>query len=154
MKRLVFQAIDAAARPRRAVPLFALVAIVTAGGVYALAGRNAAESMRHTAAPEVASQPSRSPSTPSAAEFGVELVRLGNAYGASHHLSIRLAHTDCVQASPGHYMCSYFVVRPNRSHECHIVQARWTPRAESIITVTLGSRVRRCGTLKEALHSL
>jgi hypothetical protein len=92
--------------------------------------------------------------TPTAAQFAVLLVTLSNLYGEQHKKPQRFRNADCVQASPGHYMCSYAVVRPGRAAECHLIQAEWTPNKASTFTVTLGGRVRRCGTLKEALASL
>lgn len=91
---------------------------------------------------------------PTASEFADTLLLLGNTYASEHQDPSRLARADCVQASPGHYMCSYIVTRPGRPGQCHLVQANWTPEQPSAITVTLGSRVRRCATLKDALRSL
>ena len=92
--------------------------------------------------------------TPSAAEFGSGFVDTANAYASTHGTSARLAHPDCVQASPAHYMCSYAVLKPGRPPECHLMQARWTPEGPSTYTVTLAGRAARCGTIREALQSL
>ena len=58
------------------------------------------------------------------------------------------------KASPGYYMCSYALERAGQPLECHIMQARWTPRQASTITVTLAGRTARCGSLREAIASL
>jgi len=104
--------------------------------------------------PGSAHRPARARATPTAAQFAVQFVTLSNLYGEQHKLAQRLRDADCVQASSGHYMCSYAVVRPGRAEECHLIQAEWTPNEASTFTVTLSGRVRRCGTLKEALASL
>jgi hypothetical protein len=72
----------------------------------------------------------------------------------AHRDAARITGVDCVQASSGHYMCSYAVIGPNRRRECHLMQATWTPDTASTYTVTLAGRVRRCGSLREALRSL
>lgn len=92
--------------------------------------------------------------TPTATQFAVLLVTASNVHGAQHHQPQRLQNADCVQASRGHYMCSYAVVRPRQAAECHLIQAEWTPNAASDFTVTLSGRVSRCATLKDALASL
>jgi hypothetical protein len=91
---------------------------------------------------------------PTAAEFGRALAGTSNAYAAAHGEGARLTNVDCVQGSPGHYMCSYGVEKPGGELECHIMQGRWTPRAASSITVTLAGRTGRCESLRAALHSL
>jgi hypothetical protein len=92
--------------------------------------------------------------SPSAAEFAHELVGSANQYATLHGDPARVARADCVQASPGHYMCSYAVSRPGVPAECHLMQARWTPRQASTFTVTLAGTAPRCGSLGEALRSL
>jgi hypothetical protein len=92
--------------------------------------------------------------TPTAAQFAVLLVTASNVHGEQHNQAQRLQNADCVQASRGHYMCSYAVVRPRKAAECHLIQAEWTPNAASDFTVTLSGRVSRCATLKAALASL
>ena len=52
------------------------------------------------------------------------------------------------------YMCSYAVTGPAAATECRVMQARWTPKKASTITVTLADRAARCGSLREALHTL
>lgn len=94
------------------------------------------------------------PATPAAADFASVFVSTTNAYARAHHDLRRIDHADCVEAASGRYMCSYRTTRPGRSFECHLMQARWTPQLASTFTVTLAGRVKRCGTLREALHSL
>ena len=94
------------------------------------------------------------PATPSAAEFGVAFVETTNSYAREHHDSARISDPHCVQASAGHYMCAYTVTGRGRHPTCHLMQARWTPREASTITVTLAGRTERCRTLREALDSL
>jgi hypothetical protein len=96
----------------------------------------------------------RRAATPSAVEFGELLVEVANAHARAHGDPAQIARPDCVQASPGRYMCSYSVDEPGRRSECHLMQARWTPRKAPAITVTLAGRTRRCGTLREAIASL
>jgi hypothetical protein len=91
---------------------------------------------------------------PSAAEFAHAFVELANGFAQSNGDFSRVAHPDCVEASSGHYMCSYAVTRPGRSDECHLMQARWTPERASTITVTLAGRTRSCESLRGALQSL
>lgn len=105
--------------------------------------------------------PAHAAATPSAEEFGAALVIATNAYAREHDDPWRIGRPDCVQASPGKYMCSYASSRPRaplgtaKSEErCHVMQGRWTPRAASKITVTLAGRTARCGSLREALRSL
>ena len=57
-----------------------------------------------------------------------------------------------VQASRGHYMCSYVFVQANGKRECHLMQARWSP--PDPVKVTRGGRVGQCETLRAALKSL
>ena len=92
--------------------------------------------------------------TPSAAEFARDLAGTANQYGTEHAAGARLKNTHCVQAVPGRYMCSFAVAYDNGTTECHLIQARWTPNAESTITVTLSGRVTRCGSLRAALETL
>jgi hypothetical protein len=92
--------------------------------------------------------------TPTATEFTGLFVALSNTYAKTHGDTARFTNADCVKASPGHYMCSYAITRPNRASECHLIQATWTPAARSSFTITLSGRVTRCGSLREALRSL
>jgi hypothetical protein len=92
---------------------------------------------------------------PSAPEFARVFIGLTTAYARTLDGDVpRIGHAHCVQAAPGHYMCSYALVRPGRPLECHIMQALWTPRRASTITVTLAGRTARCGSLREAIASL
>jgi hypothetical protein len=91
---------------------------------------------------------------PTAAEFAEQFFATANAYAAEHGHAVRLGRAHCVQASPGHYMCSYESQAPGQAAQCHVVQARWTPNAASTFTVTLSGRAARCGSLRAALRSL
>jgi len=93
-------------------------------------------------------------SAPSAAGFAVVFLSTAGAYARAHGDPARIADPDCVEAARGRYMCSYRTLRPGHSAQCHLVQARWTPQLASAYTVTLAGRVKRCGTLREALRSL
>ena len=93
-------------------------------------------------------------STPAPAAFGRTFVEAMNAYAASQGDGRRLAHPDCVQASRGHYMCSYGVRAPGRAVACHLMQAEWTPGELSSFKVTLAGRALRCESLRAALDSL
>jgi hypothetical protein len=96
----------------------------------------------------------RSAAAPAADDFAQVFVVTTNAYASSHGDPARISHADCVSPSRGRYMCSYKALRPNGRVECHLMQARWTPQLASSITVTLAGRVKRCGTLRQALRSL
>jgi hypothetical protein len=104
-------------------------------------------------APQLKAQTARV-AVPSAAEFARAFVALTDGFAQQSGDFARVAHPDCVQASPGHYMCSYVVTRPGRTDECHLMQAKWTPERASTITVTLAGRTRQCGSLRQAVHSL
>lgn len=93
-------------------------------------------------------------SSPTAAEFASDLAGTANQYGTQHAAGARIARTHCVQPASGRYMCSFAVVHDKGSSECHLIQARWTPEAESTITVTLSGRVARCHSLREAIDSM
>jgi hypothetical protein len=94
------------------------------------------------------------PAFPSATDFGHIVAGAANQYGQEHGDPTRITVMHCVQASPGHYMCSYAAARPGARKECHLIQARWTPDATSTFTVTLSGRAAQCGSLREALDSL
>lgn len=94
------------------------------------------------------------PQTPSAAEFGHIFVGTANQFAVEHGDPRRIGRPDCVQASPGRYMCSYTTTRPGAPRRCDLMQARWTPDKASTITVTLAGRTARCGSLREAIDSL
>jgi hypothetical protein len=92
--------------------------------------------------------------SPSAVAFASLFADSTTAYQKAHGIAARLTDVDCVQASSVDYMCSYAVTSPGRSPSCHLMQARWTPNSASLYTVTLAGRVKKCGTLREALRSL
>ena len=52
-----------------------------------------------------AARPVAKPRTPSAAEFGPIFVGTTNQFAAANGDPKRISHPDCVQASPGAYMC-------------------------------------------------
>jgi hypothetical protein len=138
-----------------ALATYAIAATVAGHDARGAASRSVIPVQRHQTRPKPPVQHARrSSTTPTPAEFGRLLVEVSNAYAVEHGEVARLAHPDCVQASKGHYMCSYLVRRPHRPGECHLVQAEWTPSRASSFTITLGGRVRKCGTLREALRSL
>jgi hypothetical protein len=136
--------------PRPAIRRFAwllvcgLIACATAGATYALADR-----------PARADKPARvkADAAPTAAEFAIDFVGLANHYAAMHNDPRRLSGADCVEASKGHYMCSYAVTRPAAAKECHLIQVRWTPTQPRSFTITLSGRTARCGSLREAIRS-
>ena len=131
--------------------MLGIVAALVALATYFATERGEAKSPppRAHAAPAL-----RADAPPSAAEFELVLVSVSNAFAKAHGNPERLAKADCVQASRGHYMCSYVVNRPGRKGECHLVQAHWGEEPASSFTVVLSGRVRRCGSLREALRSL
>jgi hypothetical protein len=133
--------------PRQLYAALVLVACGTALAVYLLAPSAGPQQAAAQAAP-LASK------TPTAVEFAHNFVGTTNAYAAASGDETRIANADCVQASRGHYMCSYAAKKPGARAECHIMQARWTPNRASTITVTLAGRATRCGSLDEALRSL
>lgn len=91
---------------------------------------------------------------PAAAEFARVLADTTTAYAKQNRDKSSVANVDCVQASRGHYMCSYLLIRPSLPRECHLLQATWSPGDGSLYAVTLAGRVPSCGTLREALRSL
>jgi hypothetical protein len=91
---------------------------------------------------------------PAAAEFARVVADTTTSYATQNGDNSRVANVDCVQASRGHYMCSYVLIRPSVPRECHLLQATWSPGDGSLYAVTLAGRVPTCGTLKEALRSL
>jgi hypothetical protein len=133
--------------PRPLYAALVLVACGTALAVYLLVPTTGTE----RAAAQVAPAASK---TPTAREFAHNFVGTTNAYAAASGDETRIRNADCVQASRGHYMCSYAAKKPGTAPECHIMQARWTPNRASTITVTLAGRTTRCGSLDEALRSL
>jgi hypothetical protein len=91
---------------------------------------------------------------PAAAEFARVVADATTSYATQNGDNSRVANVDCVQASRGHYMCSYVLIRPSLPRECHLFQATWSPGDGSLYAVTLAGRVPTCGTLREALRSL
>jgi hypothetical protein len=134
-------------RPGPLLPALVLVALASAAAVYLLA-----PSIRTAPASAEPIAPLRT--TPTAREFAESFVGATNAFAVAHGDANRIANAQCVEATRGHYMCSYSTKRPGIAPECHVMQARWTPQADSTITVTLAGRAGRCGTLREALRSL
>jgi hypothetical protein len=128
------------------------VALVSAATTVALAGGRPERAA--TTPPERVPHRVHKPRFPSAPEFARVFVGTTNQYAADHGDPRRISKPDCVQASPGHYMCSYVATRPREPRKCYLMQARWTPERTSTITVTLAGRTRGCGSLREALDSL
>jgi hypothetical protein len=91
---------------------------------------------------------------PNASNFAAMLVLTTAEYAKAHGESVKIERADCVQATRGHYMCSYDLRVPGSPGACHLIQARWTPGRASIFTVTLAGRTPRCQSLSIALHSL
>jgi hypothetical protein len=91
---------------------------------------------------------------PTAAEFARTVVDTTAVYAKRSGDKSRVTNVDCVQASRGHYMCSYVLIRASLPRECHLLQATWSPGDGSLYAVTLAGRVPVCGTLREALRSL
>jgi hypothetical protein len=91
---------------------------------------------------------------PTAAEFARTVADTTTVYAKRNGDRSRVANVDCVQASRGHYMCSYVLIRPGLPRECHLLQATWSPGDGSLYAVTLAGRVPTCETLKGALRSL
>lgn len=124
----------------RIAALFAAVATATAAGAFYVASATRADPSAPVA---------KHGAAPTAEEFARALAGTANQFTAE----AQVANPQCVEATPGRYMCSFAVVKGS-GRECHIMQGRWTPRAASTITVTLAGRADRCGTLRDALDSL
>jgi hypothetical protein len=92
--------------------------------------------------------------TPSAHAFARDFVSVTNSYAASHHDAVRIGKADCVEPDTGYYMCSYAAQRPGAASECRLMQAHWTPKLATGMTVTVAGRVKRCASLRDALRSL
>jgi hypothetical protein len=137
-----------------------LTAAAAAIAVYAISTALAAPARKPSvAAPATVHHAARSGASaldppPTASEFAIDVVGTTTAYANANGETARIANVDCVQASSGHYMCSYAVVRPGRARECHLMQAIWTPNRASTYTVTLAGRTHACGTVREAVRSL
>jgi hypothetical protein len=123
-----------------------------AGATYLISASPGSTEARGAERPPAAARPAVAPA-PTAAQFGPLLVATANDYAASHDAQERLASPHCVSPATGYYMCVYVLHRPGRS-ECHLVQARWTPMRASTYTITLGSRVKKCGSVRQAIRSV
>ncbi len=149
-----------AARPRATllVLVLALVAAVTAAGTFLAVERLWAKPQlrQPTRTPVRAPSPSETSfgPAPSAAGFAKILVSVSNDFAAKQGDRTRLSNAHCVQGSRGHYMCVYRVARPGRRTECHLIQAEWAREQTSSFTVVLSGRVRRCGSVREAIRTL
>jgi hypothetical protein len=130
----------------------ALVVCVVAAATYGIAGR-VLETPRGGAALS-APVGSIHGAAPGPHEFARQLAGMTNQFAALQRDDARVGKVDCVQASKGHYMCSFAVLRPSRPEECHVIQAIWTPADVDSFKVTLSGRAGRCGSLREALQSL
>jgi hypothetical protein len=142
-------------RPPR-IPLAACVLVVVACAAAAATYAGATRIGGHARTGDVTATPAKGKVTPapSADEFADLFTGTANHYATVNGDPVRLVNADCVQASPGHYMCSYAAERPGRARRCHVMQARWTPNGASSFKVTLAGRSLRCGSLREALRSL
>jgi hypothetical protein len=124
----------------------AVLAVVASSGALGAPARGS----RHT-------EPQRSAIAvppPTAAEFARTLADTTTIYAKRSGDKSRVANVDCVQASRGHYMCSYALIRAGLPPECHLLQATWSPGDGSLYAITLAGRVHTCGTLRDALRSL
>ena len=128
------------------------VALVSATATVHVAGGRSTGAV--TTAPRQVTRTAHGPRYPSAAEFGRALVGTTNQFAAKTGDPTRIGHPHCVPGSPGSYMCAYSSKRPGKPRECHLMQGRWTPEQDSTITVTLGGRTGRCGSIREAIDSL
>ena len=108
-----------------AVALASCAAVVAVSATFML--RDGVSSSADAAASPAS--PAAAAPTPSAVEFGVIFVETANAFAASQDESRRVANADCVQGSPGHYMCAYVSKRRGEAGTCHVMQATWTPGA-------------------------
>jgi hypothetical protein len=131
------------------------IAAVAAVGTCLIVGAVAVPDARAATSTAPHARAATASAPPTAAGFAELLLTLSNAYAQQHGEKPRLQNADCVQgASRDHYMCSYTVVRPGRSKECHLMQAEWTPNGPASFQVTVAGRVARCANLREALGSL
>jgi hypothetical protein len=91
--------------------------------------------------------------SPTATEFAVILSTATNQFGEANGESRRIRGVDCVKGAPADYMCSFEEVGPT-GRRCRLAHLRHTPKLESTVTVLTAGRVGRCGTVREAFHSL
>ena len=127
-----------------------LIACGSAAATYAVAGNKP----NHVPHPAAKAAKPVSKNAPDAQQFAIAFVQTTEDYAKAHGESTRIVRPHCVEASTGHYMCAYTVVKPHRPPECHLMQAMWTPDSASTITVTLAGRAHRCGSVREAVRSL
>jgi hypothetical protein len=135
------------------VLVLGLVACGVAAATYALAGsfvKPAVHRVAEGSKPVVDSMAD----APNAQVFAVDFVELSREYAKTHGERRRIVRPHCVEASRGHYMCAYTVIRPNGRSECHLMQAMWTPGRASTITITLAGRTHKCGSVRQAVRSL
>ena len=132
------------------LPLGALLVALMLGAVLSVGA--SARNARSAPGARVVTGHRAPPAT--AREFASLFIALSNAHAEQHGKSARFTGADCVQASAGHFMCSYAIVHPGRGKKCHLMQAEWTPNGASSFEVTLAGRVPACRTLREALRSL
>ena len=132
-------------------PVLSIVVVcVVAAGIYVLGHR--VEPQGAAIAPVAESLHGDAPGP---AEFARQITGLANQFAAQAGDHARMAKVDCVQgAHPGHYMCSFALLRSSRPEECHLIQAIWTPTQVDSFRITLSSRTGRCGSLREAVQSL
>jgi hypothetical protein len=128
------------------------VALLSGTVLVHVAGGRSSEAV--TTAPRQATRATHGLRYPSATEFGRALVGTTNQFAAATGDPTRIGRPHCVQGSPGSYMCAYSSKGPGKQRECHLMQGRWTPEKDSTITVTLGGRTGRCGSIREAIDSL
>jgi hypothetical protein len=140
-------------RPRFALAYLTLALATCATAVLFVALTRGGGATAEAATPTTYAKVSAA-TTPNAGEFATTFIGTANAYSKAHGSPSRIARVHCVQASRGHYMCSYAVVRPQRASECHLMQARWTPGQASSYEITLSGRAERCRSLREAIRSL
>jgi hypothetical protein len=133
--------------------VLAVAACSAAAATHAIAGRMVTPDGKRVSS-AAAPLTSSVAASPLAAEFAQQFIGITNASAKANGDPARISRADCVRASRDHYMCSYAVRTPGRPSECHLMQAVWTPHALSSFTVTLSGRVKRCGSLREALRSL
>jgi hypothetical protein len=131
-----------------------LVVCAVAAATYGIAGRVLGTPQAGRALSAPAPVGSIHGAAPGAHEFARQLAGMTNQFAALQRDDARVGKVDCVQASKGHYMCSFAVLRPSRPEECHVIQAIWTPADVDSFKVTLSGRAGRCGSLREALQSL
>jgi hypothetical protein len=147
-----------AARSRATLLVLPLVAVVVAVGTFLAVERSWAKPQLRQPTPRPARALSSSASSfgpaPSAAGFAKVLVSVSNDFAAKQGDRTRLSNAHCVQGSRGHYMCVYRLVRPGRGTECHLIQAEWAREQTSSFTVVLSGRVKRCGSVREAIRTL